>query len=71
LCSGEYNPACEGAVSPTAADLDWSPCDPRLKHEFDALMAAGAVMSSKDREAASLGTWRADPRAGEFTYGAL
>jgi dTDP-4-dehydrorhamnose 3,5-epimerase len=70
LCSGEYNPACEGAVSPLTGDLDWSPCDPGLRAEFHALVAQGAVLSHKDRDAPSLAAWRDDPRARHFVYGA-
>jgi len=67
LCSGEYNPACEAAVSPVAPDLDWSLCDEQLRLEFDALVRAGAVMSLKDREAPTLDGWRQDPRSANFT----
>jgi dTDP-4-dehydrorhamnose 3,5-epimerase len=69
LCSGEYSPGCEAAVSPIADDIDWSACDPGLKREFDAVLAAGALMSDKDRNAPTLAAWKADGRSRNFVYG--
>ena len=69
LCSGEYSQGCEAGVSPLAADLDWSLCDPRLKAEFDALLASGATISEKDTAGLSLAAWQADPRAQNFICG--
>jgi dTDP-4-dehydrorhamnose 3,5-epimerase len=69
LCSGEYSPGCEAGVSPLSANLDWSRCDQALRTEFDALLARGAVMSDKDRDAPGLEAWRGDARAKEFVYG--
>ena len=37
FCSGEYSPGCEAGISPLAADIDWSLCDPQLKQEFDSV----------------------------------
>jgi dTDP-4-dehydrorhamnose 3,5-epimerase len=68
MCSGEYNPTCEGAISPMAPDLDWSLCDERLRREFDSLREAGPIMSDKDRDAPSLDAWRQDPRAANFVF---
>jgi dTDP-4-dehydrorhamnose 3,5-epimerase len=69
LCSGEYNPACEAAISVLSPDLDWSLCDPALKQEFDALVQDGLRMSPKDLGAPTLAAWRDDPRSGEFVFG--
>jgi dTDP-4-dehydrorhamnose 3,5-epimerase len=69
LCSGEYSPGCEGAVSPVAADIDWSACDAALKREFDGLLAGGALMSDKDRDAPTLSAWKIDERSRHFIYG--
>lgn len=69
LCSGEYNPACEAAISPVATDLDWSTCDERLRREFDSTVAAGALMSDKDRHAPTLSGWCDDPRSSQFVFG--
>jgi dTDP-4-dehydrorhamnose 3,5-epimerase len=69
LCSGEYSPGCEAALSPTAPDLDWSQCDPALKREFDSLVALGAIISEKDQRGLTLSAWRADDRARNFVYG--
>lgn len=69
LCSGEYSPGCEGAVSPLAPDIDWSLCDPALKQQFDQLLASGPIMSDKDRDAPALGTWKVDQRSRNFIFG--
>lgn len=69
LCSGEYSPGCEAAISPLSTDFDWSLCDPTLKRAFDALVAAGPIMTDKDRQGLSLSAWQADSRAQNFIYG--
>jgi dTDP-4-dehydrorhamnose 3,5-epimerase len=66
LCSGEYNPACEAGISPMSPDIDWSLADTGLKREFDDVIAAGAVMSRKDRELPTLAQWTADARSRHF-----
>lgn len=64
FCTGSYNPACEAGISPMAADIDWSLCDPALKAQFDALTADGAAMlSDKDRAGMTFAEWVADERA--------
>ncbi|HXH07150.1 MAG TPA: dTDP-4-dehydrorhamnose 3,5-epimerase family protein [Vicinamibacterales bacterium] len=68
LCTGEYSPACEAGISPLAADMDWSLCDPTLYREFEALVRRGPIMSDKDRGGFTVAQWRADPRAAYFTY---
>ena len=70
LRSGEYNPACEAGLSPVTADLDWSLCDAKLKGEFDALIANGAVVS-KGPPGAVVDRVGRRPRAQHFRYGAL
>jgi dTDP-4-dehydrorhamnose 3,5-epimerase len=68
FCTAEYNPACEAGISPLAPDIDWSLCDPAFKAEFDAVVAAGPVMSDKDRNAMPLQAWLADERSENFVY---
>jgi dTDP-4-dehydrorhamnose 3,5-epimerase len=68
FCTGEYSPGCEAAVSPLAPDIDWSLCEPALKARFDAMSAAPAIISDKDRQAMALGQWMADPRSDHFRY---
>jgi dTDP-4-dehydrorhamnose 3,5-epimerase len=67
-CTGEYNQTGEAGVSPLSPDIDWSLCDRAQKARFDSLLANGAVISEKDREAASLQTWLSDPRSDHFRY---
>jgi dTDP-4-dehydrorhamnose 3,5-epimerase len=69
FCTGEYSPGCEAGLSPLSSDFDWSLCDPALKQSFDALVAAGALMSDKDKEGLSLTAWQQDERAQQFVYG--
>ncbi|MFZ5833542.1 MAG: dTDP-4-dehydrorhamnose 3,5-epimerase family protein [Planctomycetota bacterium] len=66
LCSGSYNPACEGGISPLAEDLDWSLCEPHLKQLFDAIVAGGALLSEKDRAAPSFAGWMSGPQSNQF-----
>lgn len=68
LCSGEYSQGCEAGISPLAADLDWSLCDPALRAEFLSLTAHDAVMTDKDRNALTLAAWRSDKRSEVFVY---
>jgi dTDP-4-dehydrorhamnose 3,5-epimerase len=68
FCTGEYSPGCEAAISPLAPDIDWSLCEPALKARFDAMSAAPAIISEKDRQAMALGQWMADPRSDHFRY---
>lgn len=65
LCTGEYNPDCEAAVSPLGPDLMW----PEAERGLCALCRealADAFMSAKDREAPTLAEWLADPRSANF-----
>ncbi len=68
MCSAEYNPAGEAAVSPMAPDLDWSTCDARLRQELRGMLAAGALLSPKDRDAPTLAGWQQDPRAARVVF---
>jgi dTDP-4-dehydrorhamnose 3,5-epimerase len=71
LCTGEYSPGCEGAVSPLAGDIDWAKADAGLKAEFDAVLASSPLMTDKDRLAPTLTAWKQDERAGNFVFGRL
>ena len=71
FCTGEYRPGYEAAVSPLAADLDWSLCAPGLRAEFQSLLDEGAIISEKDRNAGSLSDWQNDPRSANFRYSEL
>lgn len=67
-CSGEWSPGCEASIAPLADDIDWSLCDPRLKCEFEAIVAANPVLSEKDRNGYSLSSWLSQKQAGLFRY---
>jgi dTDP-4-dehydrorhamnose 3,5-epimerase len=71
LCSGEYSQGCEAGVSPFAADLDWSLCQPGLKRVFDATAATTTLVTDKDRNGFSLAQWLKDERSNNFTLQAL
>jgi dTDP-4-dehydrorhamnose 3,5-epimerase len=72
FCSGEYSPGCEAGISPLAADLDWSLCDPALKQEFDAVISSSALlMTDKDKNGFQLQAWLADERSNNFVYDRL
>ncbi|MCC6312612.1 MAG: dTDP-4-dehydrorhamnose 3,5-epimerase family protein [Thermomicrobiales bacterium] len=71
FCSGEYSPGCEAGISPLAADLDWSLCDPALRDAFLANARDAGLMTDKDRNGFTLGDWAADSRSDNFIYGAM
>jgi dTDP-4-dehydrorhamnose 3,5-epimerase len=71
FCSGEYSPGCEAGISPLAADLDWSLCDPALRERFEAVARSTTLITDKDRHAPSLTTWTEDPRSDNFVYGEM
>ena len=68
FCSSEWSPGNETGISPSAADLDWSLCDPLLKVQYDRVLNA-ALLSPKDRDGFTLAGWKSDPRAENFAYG--
>jgi dTDP-4-dehydrorhamnose 3,5-epimerase len=68
LCTGEYSPGCEAAVSPLAPDIDWSLCDPRLHGLFNEIAPATTLMTDKDRNGLTVQGWKEDARAGYFPY---
>lgn len=68
FCSGEYSPGCEAGISPLAADIDWSMCDPRLKKEFDSLAYADPLMTDKDRKGYPLSSWVSNPDSDRFLF---
>jgi dTDP-4-dehydrorhamnose 3,5-epimerase len=68
FCSGEYNPECEAGISPLAADLDWSLCDPELKQRFADVVRQGALLSDKDKNAHSLASWLRTSDSDQFRW---
>ena len=71
LCTGEYSPGCEAAVSPFADDIDWSLAPPDLRDEFERVVAAGPLVSDKDRGGGSVADWAEDERSENFRYDEL
>ncbi len=71
FCSGEYSPGCEAGISPLAADLDWSLCDPDLRDQFREIAQTTTLMTDKDRNGFSLAAWQEDERSNNFTYAEL
>ena len=71
LCTGEYSQGCEAGISPFAADLDWSLCDPHLRAMFDALAPTSSLVTDKDRNGFTLAGWLHDERSDNFTLAKL
>jgi dTDP-4-dehydrorhamnose 3,5-epimerase len=71
LCTGEYSPGCEAAVSPFADDIDWSLAPPDLRDEFERIVADGPLVSDKDRGSGSFAEWAEDERSENFRYDEL
>jgi len=68
LCSGEYSPGCEAGISPLAKDIDWSLCDPKLKHYFDKVVSGTPLMTDKDKNGLSLKDWENHEGSSNFVY---
>ena len=68
LCSGEYSQSCEAGISPLAADIDWSLCEPHLRDMFDKVVRIGGLLSEKDRNGLSVADWLGDDRSQYFRY---
>jgi dTDP-4-dehydrorhamnose 3,5-epimerase len=71
LCSGEWSPDCEAAISPLSLDINWSLCSPSLKALFDRVAASTERITKKDRLAPGVRAWADDPRSAHFPYGPL
>ena len=67
-CSGEYSPGNEAGISPVAADLDWSLCNPELRDRFQAIAHNTTLMTDKDRNGPTVAEWTADRRSENFLY---
>jgi dTDP-4-dehydrorhamnose 3,5-epimerase len=71
FCSGEYSPGCEAGISPLAADIDWSLCDPSLAATYQEIAATTELITDKDRSGLSVAAWNGDDRSRNFVYGEL
>jgi dTDP-4-dehydrorhamnose 3,5-epimerase len=69
LCSGEYSPGCEAAISPLAKDIDWSLCDKGVKKTYDSIVPATKLMTDKDKNGNTLASWKAHKDSDNFIYG--
>ncbi len=68
FCSGEYSQGCEAGISPLAADIDWSLCEPALREAFGRVVSGAPRITDKDRNGLSVSAWAADARAQHFLY---
>jgi dTDP-4-dehydrorhamnose 3,5-epimerase len=68
FCSSEYSPGCEAGISPLAPDLDWSLCDPELKHGFDKIVSGTPLLTEKDKNGHSLATWLDSRSSDHFVH---
>lgn len=66
LCSGEHSPDCEAAISPLAADIDWSLCDEGLKSVCDDIAYSTALITEKDKHGFTVQGWLSDHRSALF-----
>ena len=71
FCSGEYNPHCEGVISPLAKDIDWTLCDVTLKKLFDGILSSKILITEKDKNGFSVNDWISDERSDNFIYDKL
>lgn len=71
FCSGQYSQGCEAGISPLSDDIDWSLCDTGLKRLFEDTIAAGLLITDKDKNGFSVGDWTKNERSNNFIYGSL
>ncbi len=71
FCSGQYSQGCEAGISPLSDDIDWSLCDTGLKRMFEDTIAAGLLITDKDKNGFSVGDWAKNERSNNFIYGSL
>jgi dTDP-4-dehydrorhamnose 3,5-epimerase len=71
FCSGQYSQGCEAGISPLATDIDWSLCDTGLKKLFDDIVAAGLLITDKDKNGFSVRQWEKSANSEQFIYGQL
>jgi len=71
FCSGEYSQGCEAGISPLAADIDWSLCEPALKDLFTKVVSQDLLITDKDRNGFSLAAWSENPHSNNFIHGKL
>jgi dTDP-4-dehydrorhamnose 3,5-epimerase len=67
ICTGAWSPGCEISISALSEDIDWSRCDRDLRETLVGLLD-DAILTEKDREGLTIGTWSADPRSDRFVY---
>lgn len=67
FCTSEWNAQGETSISPFAADVDWSLCDPALKRLFDSTKTTDLV-TDKDRNGFTLEQWGKSVNSQRFTY---
>jgi dTDP-4-dehydrorhamnose 3,5-epimerase len=63
FCDACYNPAGEVGVNPLDPELDPGDCPDALRAAYEGAVAAGPILSDRDRAGLSLADWRRDPRA--------
>lgn len=68
LCSGEYSRGCEAGISPMAADIDWSLCDPGLRRIFEDIVRDQPIITDKDKNGLLVTAWSQDERSMNFVY---
>jgi len=68
FCSGQYSPGCEAGISPFAADIDWSLCQPELRKELESILGSNPLMTDKDKEGFTLASWLENPNSEKFLY---
>ncbi|MDR2339277.1 MAG: dTDP-4-dehydrorhamnose 3,5-epimerase family protein [Deltaproteobacteria bacterium] len=71
FCTGEYNPQAEAGISPFAKDIDWSLADVGLRAALEGLALDGFILSDKDKDGHTLGSWLAKPESRLFSVGDL
>lgn len=66
LCSGTYNPRCEGVISPLAEDIDWSLCDKRIAKKIKQAFNKDVLVKERDLQGMTLAQWKSNKASDKF-----
>lgn len=68
MCTGQWSPNCETAISIFSEDIDWSFCDENMTDIFQKTMNGFNLISEKDRNGKNLSQWLEMKESDLFIY---
>lgn len=68
LCSGTYNPRCEGVIAPIAEDIDWSICNPKVHRKIKKAFEDDILIKERDLGGMTVKEWFKTKDAERFMH---